>query len=55
MKTKKEIEKELEIRVTKLFADYLPALSEERQRNVDYDKGYLDALKWILEKSRRCG
>lgn len=52
MKKKKEIEKELEVRKTKLLADSLPAMSEESQRNVDYDEGYIDALKWVLEKSK---
>lgn len=52
MKKREEIERELEATVTKLLADTLPAMTEESQRNVDYDKGYIDALKWVIEKSK---
>jgi len=53
MKTKKEIEKELEVRLRKFLANNLPPMSEETQRNVDYDKGYVVALKWVLEKPKK--
>ena len=49
MKTKKEIEKELELRWRKLLGNALPE-SEEGKREASYDKGYIDALKWVLEK-----
>ncbi|MEM2111210.1 MAG: hypothetical protein QXX08_04955 [Candidatus Bathyarchaeia archaeon] len=50
MKTKRQVERKLEEAEIKLLADYLPGVSEERQRNVDYDRGYIDALKWVLNK-----
>jgi len=53
MKTKKEIEKELEVRLRKFLANFLPPMSEETKRNVDCDRGYVDALKWVLEKPKK--
>lgn len=51
MKTKKEIEKELEVRWRRGLVNSLPE-SKEARIEASYNKGYLDALKWVLEKSR---
>ena len=47
MKTKKEIEKELEIRKERIRWTGI----FKSQREFDYERGYIDALKWVLEKS----
>ena len=51
MKTKKEIEKELKVRERRALAKSLPE-REEARIETSYEKGYVDALKWVLEKSR---
>jgi len=52
MKTKNEIEKKLEKTMTKYLADTLPPMTEENKRTLDYDKGYFEALKWVLEDKK---
>lgn len=47
MKTKKEIEKELEERNARLPWTWVLGYPEE----FDYERGYIDALKWVLKKS----
>ena len=49
MKTKKEIEKELKVRWRKFLGNALPE-SEEGRIEATYDKGYIDALRWVLGK-----
>jgi len=49
MKTKKEIEKELEVRLRRGLAISLPE-SEEARIETSYEKGYVAALKWVLGK-----
>ena len=49
MKTKKEIEKELEARWRKFLGNALPE-SKEARIEASYDKGYIDALEWVLGK-----
>jgi hypothetical protein len=40
MRTEKEIREEL-------------AIWERYQRGIDYDKGQIDALKWVLESDKK--
>lgn len=49
MKPENEIKKKLEQTRTKYLADTLPPMNEQNKRKIDYDKGYFEALSWVLE------
>jgi hypothetical protein len=48
MKTKKEIEGELEVRNERIWLTWV----FKKPMEFDYERGYIDALKWVLGKSR---